>query len=100
MEKTGLSLHIDLCSAGPVPAEQFSLQKNADTFPPLCGGKVLAALAERLAKQGIQGIRSHSRRAAVPSSSPALSQVDLILHRVFDKLKAPGHRSRRFSYIT
>ena len=46
-------------------------QKNADTFPPPCGGKVLAALAERLAMQGIQGIRSHSRRAAAPSSSPA-----------------------------
>ena len=30
--------------------------KNADTFPPLRGGKVLAALAERLAKQGVQGI--------------------------------------------
>ena len=30
--------------------------KNAVTFPPLRGGKVLAALAERLAKQGIQGI--------------------------------------------
>ena len=45
--------------------------KNAVTFPPFNGGKVLAALAERLAKQGIQGIRSHSRRAAAPSSSPA-----------------------------
>ena len=30
--------------------------KNAVTFPPFNGGKVLAALAERLAKQGIQGI--------------------------------------------
>ena len=30
--------------------------KNAVTFPPLRGGKVLAALAERLALQGIQGI--------------------------------------------
>ena len=27
--------------------------KNAVTFPPLRGGKVLAALAERLAMQGI-----------------------------------------------
>ncbi|MBS5548205.1 MAG: hypothetical protein KHX40_03275 [Oscillospiraceae bacterium] len=27
--------------------------KNAGTFPPLRGGKVLAALAERLAMQGI-----------------------------------------------
>ena len=35
--------------------------KNADTFPPLRGGKVLAALAERLAMQGIQGIRSHQQ---------------------------------------
>ena len=43
---------------------------NADTFPPLCGGKVLAALSERLAVQGIQSIRSHSRRAIAPSSSP------------------------------
>jgi len=30
--------------------------KNAVTFPPFNGRKVLAALAERLAKQGIQGI--------------------------------------------
>ena len=30
--------------------------KNTVTFPPFNGRKVLAALAERLAKQGIQGI--------------------------------------------
>ena len=64
--------------------------KNAVTFAPLRSAKVLAALAERLAKQGIQGIRSHSRRAAAPSSSPALTQADFILHRFFDKLKASG----------
>ena len=62
--------------------------KNANTFPPLRGGKVLAALAERLAMQGIQGIRSHSRRAAAPSSSPDLSRADLILHGFYDKLEA------------
>ena len=45
-------------------------RRNADTFPPLCGGKVLAALSERLAVQGIQSIRSHSRRAIASSSSP------------------------------
>ena len=62
--------------------------KNANTFPPLRGGKVLAALAERLAMQGIQGIRSHSRRAAAPSSSPDLSRADLFLHGFYDKLEA------------
>ena len=31
----------------------------------------VAALAERLAMQGIQGIRSHARRAAAPTRSPA-----------------------------
>ena len=30
--------------------------KNAVTFPPLRGGKVLAVLAERLAQPGIKGI--------------------------------------------
>ena len=30
--------------------------KKCQYFPPLRGGKVFAALAERLAKQGIQGI--------------------------------------------
>ena len=49
--------------------------------------KVLAALAERLAKQGIQGIRSHSRRAAAPSSSPADTRTDSSEQRFFDKLK-------------
>ena len=62
--------------------------KNAITFPPFSGGKVLAALAERLAMQGIQGIRSHSRRAAAPSSSPDLSRAYLILHGFYDKLEA------------
>ena len=60
--------------------------KNAVTFAPLFGAKVLAALAERLAKQGIQGIRSHSRRAAAPSSSPANSRADSSEQRFFDKL--------------
>ena len=65
--------------------------KNAVTFPPLCGGKVLAALAERLAMQGIQGILSHSRRAAAPSSSPANTRADSSEQRFFDKLKGgPG----------
>ena len=50
--------------------------KNVVTFPPLSGRKVLAALSERLAVQGIQGIRSHSRRAAAPSSSPAKTRAD------------------------
>ena len=35
---------------------QSLIFQNAVAFPPLRGGKVLAALAERLAKQGIQGI--------------------------------------------
>ena len=61
--------------------ESIFQSKNAVTFPPLRGGKVLAALAERLAMQDIQGIGSHSRRAAAPPSSPALTQVDLILYR-------------------
>ena len=34
----------------------FDSLKNAVTFPPFSGGKVLAALAERLALQGVQGI--------------------------------------------
>ena len=38
--------------------------------------------------QGIQGIQSHSRRAAAPSSSPDLSRADLILHGFYDKLEA------------
>ena len=63
--------------------------KNAVTFPPLRGGKVLAALAERLAVQGIRGIRSHSRRAAAPSSSPANTRADSSEQRFFDKLRQP-----------
>ena len=38
---------------------------------PSWGGKVLASLAVALARQGLQGMSSHSRRAAAPSSSPA-----------------------------
>src|SRR5699024_12149205 len=60
--------------------------KNAVTFPPRSGGKVLAALAERLAVQGIRGIRSHSRRAAAPSSSPAKTEASSTQQRFFDKL--------------
>ena len=56
--------------------ESIFQSKNAVTFPPLRGGKVLAALADRLAMKGIQGIRFHSRRAAAPSSSPAETQAD------------------------
>ena len=63
--------------------------KNAITFPPFSGGKVLAALAERLAMQGIQGIRSHSRRAAAPSSSPANTRADSSEQRFFDMLRRP-----------
>ena len=44
--------------------------KNAVTFPPHSVGKVLAALAERLAAQDVQRIRSHSRRAAAPLELP------------------------------
>ena len=51
--------------------ESIFQSKNAVTVPPLRGRKVLAALADRLAMQGIQGIRFHSRRAAAPSSPPA-----------------------------
>ena len=39
--------------------------------------------------QGIQGIRSHSRRAAAPSSSPADTRTDSSEQRFFDKLKMP-----------
>ena len=79
---------------------------NAITFPPLCGGKVLAALAERLAMQGIQGIRSHSRRAAAPSSSPANTRADSSEQRFFDKLRAdtiasaPGFRKSLGTFPT
>lgn len=44
---------------------------NAVTFPGLCPVKVLSPLAERLPAQAFQGIRSHARRAAAPSRSPA-----------------------------
>ena len=40
--------------------------------------------------QGIQGIRSHTRRAAAPSSSPANTRADSSEQRFFDKLKAAG----------
>ena len=79
--------------AGPL-----SLSKNAVTFPPLRGGKVLAALAERLALQGIQGIRSHSRRAAAPSSSPANTRADSSEQRFFDKLKRWNQRVPAFLF--
>ncbi len=42
------------------------------------------------AMQGIQGIRSHSRRAAAPSSSPANTRADSSEQSFFDKLKAAG----------
>ena len=61
--------------------------KNAVTFAPLCGAKVLAVLAEHLAVQGVRSIRSHSRRAAAPSSSPAITRADSSEQRFFDKLK-------------
>ena len=40
--------------------------------------------------QGIQGIRSHSRRAAAPSSSPANTRADSSEQRFFDKLRRPA----------
>ena len=71
--------------------QRFRGMKNSVTFPPRSGGKVLAALAERLAMQGVRGIRSHSRRAAAPSSSPANTRADSSEQRFFDKLKGgPG----------
>ena len=71
--------------------------KNAVTFPPRSGGKVLAALAERLAVQGIRGIRSHSRRAAAPSSSPAKTDASSTQQRFFDKLLSSASVSRAAS---
>jgi len=72
--------------------------KNAVTFPPRSGGKVLAALAERLAVQGIRGIRSHSRRAAAPSSSPAKTDASSTQQRFFDKLRSRRPTCRRLLY--
>ena len=58
------------------PKDFSDILQNAVAFPPHSGGKVLAALAERLAMQGVWGIRSHARRAAAPSSSPAITWAD------------------------
>src|SRR5699024_7584868 len=41
------------------------------------------------------GIRSHSRRAAAPSSSPADTRTDSSEQRFFDKLKMPLLSRRR-----
>ena len=64
----------------------FDSLKNAVTFVPHSGAKVLAPLAGGLAQQGPRGIQSHSRRAAAPSSSPALIQANFTLRRFFEKL--------------
>ena len=61
--------------------------KNVVTFPPPRGGKVLAALAERFTMQGVQGIRSHARRAAAPSRSPAKTWTASSEQRFLDKLR-------------
>ena len=71
--------------------------KNAVTFAPRSGAKVLAALAERLAVQGIQGIRSRSRRAAAPSRSPAKTEASSTQQRFFDKLLSSASVSRAAS---
>lgn len=41
------------------------------TFAPVKGAKVFATLTAALARQGLRGVRSHSRRAFAPSNSPA-----------------------------
>ena len=46
------------------------------------GGRV-----DPLAKQGIRGLRPHSRGAAAPSSSPANTRTDSSEQRFFDKLR-------------
>ena len=76
---------------------RFSACKNAVTFAPRSGAKVLAALAERLAVQGIQGIRPHSRRAAAPSRSPAKTEASSTQQRFFDKLLSSASVSRAAS---
>ncbi len=58
--------------------------KNAVTFPPHSGAKVLAPLAGSLAAQGFRGIRFHARRAAAPSRSPAPVQAGPFKLRFFD----------------
>ena len=68
----------------------FDSLQNAVTFVPPGGTKVLAALAVSLARQGLRGIRSHSRRAAAPSSSPAQTQVFSTSQRFFDRLTRNG----------
>ena len=74
--------------------------KNAVTFAPHSGAKVLAPLAGSLAQQGFQGIRFHARRAAAPSRSPAPVQADAFKLRFFDTLTPECTCIPAFLYIS
>ena len=63
--------------------------KNAVTFAPRSGAKVLASLPGSLARQCFRGIRFHARRAAAPSRSPAPAQSDSVQSKFFDTLSGP-----------
>ena len=69
--------------------------KNAVTFAPHSGAKVLAPLPGSLTQQGFRGIRFHARRAAAPSRSPAPTRADSAQPRFFDSLSR-GHGARLF----
>ncbi|WP_294536303.1 hypothetical protein [uncultured Pseudoflavonifractor sp.] len=78
----GLGQAVSGCRKSP---RTFSTAcRNAVTFPPHSGGKVLAPLAGSLAAQGFRGIRFHARRAAAPSRSPAPVQAGPFKLRFFD----------------
>ena len=69
----GLGRAVSGCRKSP---RTFSTAfKNAVTFAPRSGAKVLAPLTGSLAQQDFRGIRFHARRAAAPSRSPAPVQA-------------------------
>ena len=65
--------------------------KNAVTFVPLCGTKVLALLAANLAAQGIAGHSIPFEAGCAPSSTPAYSLTFFSrIERFFDRLSMGG----------
>ena len=72
-----------------VPQGTFSTACIPLLSRPSWGGKVLALLAVALARQGLQGMSSHSRRAAAPSSSPAETERTSHATEVFRQAEGP-----------
>ena len=94
-QQKGRAVRRGLSGCRKSPGTFSTAFKNAVTFAPHSGAKVLAPLPGSLAQQGFRGIRFHARRAAAPSRSPAPTRADSAQPRFFDSLSR-GHGPRLF----